>query len=1193
MFPLILLAIHHPKNQIMKGFTIFRALTLSFFLTGFALIPTNSFSQGTDACTSPTPLTVSTTCSVVTGDLQAATNSLPAGGCGGATATTTMDVWFGFTATSSNATITVNNLGMSLATTTTYVQVLSGTCGGTMTSVACQTVATSLVLTTLVPGTYYYVRVYVTGSTTSGGSANKRGFDICLATSPNDNCANAVSLTSNTTCSTTTSTLNLATATTGVPAGCSAGTRNDVWFSFSAASAVSQTVTISGLGTNFTSPEVQIFSGGCGTLASLGCGTTSATVSGLTVGTVYYVRVSQIGTALTTNGGFSICVTHPAPPPANDDCVGAISLTPGVSCSNTTGTLISATASTGIPVGCASGSTHYDVWYKFVAASTYELTTVSGLGTAYTSPEIQVFSGACGTLSSLGCGTTSVAVSGLTIGNTYYVRVSNLTTQIFSNGGFSICVYHPAAATYDYGKSYVNLTRNSGGGTLNVGDTLEIRATLVVRSSSLDSLSFLDTLHAGGGARFVPGSIVLRTNEGKAYKSFSDALDTDAGWWYLSGTDTVIRINMGPYASAVARGGLSSTSKPSVFNSTCIIMATYRVVVYAPYNSNINVGGGKFTIRDVSTTIASNLSFQQRNALVYSSPGLCPNAVSATNTIGGDFNGTFGTPAVSAPLARNRGTSVNVPSYIYQIFQTGNGPNDYYYGIANNTSATFSILNNWPKTDAHRVFDVWDVIGDHTGATNTAKGNAPCDTTKPVSTTNPCGYMLVINSAYKTDTAFQYSVTNLCPNTYYEISAWIRNICSKCSCDSNGTGASGAGYIPFATGDSSGIQPNLAFDINGTDYYTTGNIVHTGSTANQQRGSDSTNRWVKRGFTYLTGPSQSSLTLSIRNNAPGGGGNDWAIDDITLATCLPNMQYSPSLVPIVCDSNSITINDTIRSYFNNYTYYKWQRSSNGGATWSDVTATLGPSTPTWNGSAYEYITTYTVPPNMAYVVNNGDKYRVIVSTTSPNMSNTNCQVTDGVSIITLNVIDCGVSLKVDMLTFNGKLLSDHGNLAWTTANENEPLKYIIERSNDGYTFSYSGTVNSYNDYNSVLNHYSYIDPVPVTGRVWYRLVTTNDHNEKKYSRTILLSGTLDEFSLSNVINPFHQELQFEVKAPVDTRIDVTLLDMSGKTVRRRNYFVAAGVNSLSIDDTQALAPGVYLMQIKNDNTVITKKVVKQ
>jgi hypothetical protein len=603
------------------------------------------------------------------------------------------------------------------------------------------------------------------------------------------------------------------------------------------------------------------------------------------------------------------------------------------------------------------------------------------------------------------------------------------------------------------------------------------------------------------------------------------------------------------------------------------------------------------TVKDPSTGVSSNLSFNTRNAIVYSSPGLCPNAVSATNAIGGDFNGTFGTPATGAPLVKNRGTSTNVPGYIYANFSTG-APQDYYYGITNNTSgsgASFTILNTWAKSDAssptHRVFQVWDIIGDHTGATNTAKGNVPCDTTKPVSATNPCGYMLVINSAYKTDTAFQYSVSNLCPNTYYEISAWVRNICYKCSCDSMGVGASGAGYIPFATNDSSGVQPNLAFDINGTDYFTTGNIVYSGVYPTTQAGSDSVNTWVKRGFVYLTGASQTSLTLSIRNNAPGGGGNDWALDDISLATCLPNMQYSPSLSPIVCQSNPITINDTIRSYFNNYTNYKWQRSTDGGSTWSDVTAALGPSTPTWNGTAWEYITSYTVPPANTTLANNGDRYRVVVATTSSNLSTSTCLFTDGISIITVNVIDCAPVLGTGFLSFNGKLLNDHGNLSWTTSREAEVFHFDVERSNDGINFSSIGSINSRNNLNAETNYYSFVDPGAAGGKTWYRVVMVNK-DLKKYSRTIQLTNTVVEFGLNNVINPFNHELDFEIVTTENTKMDISLVDMFGKTVKKQTLFVYNGVNSVSIPNTENLSPGLYILQVRNKEQLISMRVIK-
>ncbi|HXR80377.1 MAG TPA: PQQ-dependent sugar dehydrogenase, partial [Saprospiraceae bacterium] len=165
----------------------------------------------------------------------------------------------------------------------------------------------------MVVNTVYYVRIYVTGSTTSGGNPNKRGFDICLITSPNDECASAATLPSGTSCSNTAGTVVSATASSGVPAGCQAGTHYDVWYKFVATSST-HTASISSQGASFTNPEIQLFSGACGSLTSIACNTTSVSSSSLTSGSTYYIRVSNVGSSPGSNGGFNICVTHPAPP---------------------------------------------------------------------------------------------------------------------------------------------------------------------------------------------------------------------------------------------------------------------------------------------------------------------------------------------------------------------------------------------------------------------------------------------------------------------------------------------------------------------------------------------------------------------------------------------------------------------------------------------------------------------------------------------------------------------------------------------------------------------------------------------------------------------------------------------------------------------------------------------------------------
>lgn len=921
--------------------------------------------------------------------------------------------------------------------------------------------------------------------------------------------------------------------------------------------------------------------------------------------------------------------------PANDVCATAIVLTPGTTCvsptnSRTGQTLDNATGTLLMP-SCGAGNTaSADVWYRFVATTAYPVITLSNVGTDFRSVtrgngaviQLMTASLPCLTFTSVACITNTTATvtlntatspggAGLIVGDTYYIRICSNNNSGSTSGsawGFDICITDPAPGRIEFSRSYINVTRGATGGTVSPGDTLEMRATLVLFSgtpnASLDSLSYLDTLFNGRGYALVPGTIALRTNEGLIYRSdpgpkvaYTDAFDADAGYYYRTGSDTIIRINFGAGASQTARGQLSNTSRPSVFGSTCIIMATYRVRVYAGFNTKMSFKTGAFSTRDRSTGVNTRLRFKSDSLIVYSSPGLCPNAVSASNAIGVESNGTFGAPVGAAPLARNRGTTAYTPTYIYNRFAAGTGPGDYYYGIANNTSSAFTTNTALLKPDGggFRVFNLWDITGDHTGATNTTRGNPPCDTTKPISATNPCGYMLVINSAYRTDTAFHYTVNNLCPNTYYEISAWFKNVCSKCSADSLGNGSGSGSYQAGTPGDTSGVKPNIAFDVNGTDYYTTGNITYNGTLAGvgAQRASDTTNTWVKRGFTYLTGPTQTSFLLTLRNNAPGGGGNDWAMDDIAVATCLPNMKYSPSLTPTVCRLNPIRIYDTIRSYFNNYVYYKWQRSTDGGFNWTDVTAAQGPVTPTNYGTYYEYVTSYTVPVANTALSNNGDRYRVIVATTAANLGSANCIFTDGVSIITLNIMNCGIPLKTDLLSFTGKVAGEYGQLTWTTSKEDEPVHFEIERSIDGNNFTVIGTVNGYNNISAVINSYTLTDPLPLSGKKYYRIVMISRDNSKKYSRVIQLSKEAAALKLVNVINPFNENISFDITIPNDGKIEVLLMDMYGKIARRTAYVVSSGSNSLSLSNTSSLPAGMYVFQVNYGSEVITRKLVKK
>ncbi len=259
----------------------------------------------------------------------------------------------------------------------------------------------------------------------------------------NDACSGAIALP---TPSSTTSCINAVTGSTlgaspspeSAPSCSATGTNDDVWYTFVATSSA-HTVLVSNA-TNTTAAAV--YTGSCGTMTQVasacGSGTGSALATGLTAGNTYYVRVYTTSATVGIYSNFDICVLSA---PANDNCTGAQALT--VSTSNscsaaTTGSTLGATATVGEATSsCSVSGIADDVWYSFVATATTH--TVS-LGDPSTTTAATVYSGSCGGLTQVACASTNTIATGLTIGNTYFVRVYSTSTTIGTYSIFNICI---------------------------------------------------------------------------------------------------------------------------------------------------------------------------------------------------------------------------------------------------------------------------------------------------------------------------------------------------------------------------------------------------------------------------------------------------------------------------------------------------------------------------------------------------------------------------------------------------------------------------------------------------------------------------------------------------------------------------------------------------------------------------------
>lgn len=711
---------------------------------------------------------------------------------------------------------------------------------------------------------------------------------------------------------------------------------------------------------------------------------------------------------------------------------------------------------------------------------------------------------------------------------------------------------HLFSQKLEFSYSYFNLSRNNGGGTLEQGDTIEVHALAKVNATA-NNFYYIDTIRTG--TQYISNSMRLITNEGVSFSGsgpYTDATNDDQAV-YDATVNPRLRVNIGTgfsmaqnginFGNTSGGGTVVAGSVPKFYGSTLFIVA-YKLLITANNGDTIRpTGNFYFDTSGVNETFRFNYA----GIKVIQNQALCTNFSSASFTA----DSSFGSGNI-----QNRVLPAIVPGYT-KINLGANTPGDNYYSIANNTSANGTTNNAGPyqpTANAARVFGgYWDIIGDHSDALNPLTGNLPA------AAGQTGGYMLVVNAAFTTGEVYSDTIKNVCPNTYYEFSAWVRNICGVCGIDQN----SNPTYTP-------GVFPNLSYTINDVDYFTTGNILHD-------------TIWEKRGFIYKTGPIETQFRITIKNNAAGGGGNDWVLDDIKLATCYPNLVNSPKDTATSCTGASLTLSDTVKSYFNNYTNFCWEKSTDG-INWASA-GVCGTKVPVLVNGLWVYVVDTSF---ITVKADSGTYYQLKVGTTFSNLSNPTCSVNNSQKIF-LKVFNVSCTLlDAQLLNFSGSIMNDKAILQWTSQNETNLKAYEVEKSIDGTNFSQTGIVAAVNDINGAS--YTFNDAETISSLEYYRLkLASMSGNDNKYSKIIVLYNKDALFKVT-AVNPFKGNLKIGIFLPEDGNVVFNLYDIFGRTVSRKNLQLSRGNSQVAWDNLEMLPAGMYILRTQFNNRIILNKL---
>lgn len=249
--------------------------------------------------------------------------------------------------------------------------------------------------------------------------------------------------------------------------------------------------------------------------------------------------------------------------------------------------------------------------------------------------------------------------------------------------------------------------------------------------------------------------------------------------------------------------------------------------------------------------------------------------------------GGLGDPIVNITFGKGTGPGSALAGGVTNMAWTSdNCPSDGQYTLANYTSSCWG--NTWVT-----------IPQDHTG--------------------DSYGYFMLINASYYPSDFYVQKIDGLCGGTSYQFGAWIINMC-------------------FAPGQ---IRPNITFSIEKTDgtvlqTYGTGAIDPTVGAA----------RWNQYAFFFNTPPGVSSVVLRMTNNAPGGDGNDLALDDITFRAAGSSINTAVTGYPgdtiSFChvSSQTLHLSSVVENCFTS-AVYQWQMSTDGGADWQNIPGATG------------------------------------------------------------------------------------------------------------------------------------------------------------------------------------------------------------------------------------------------------------
>jgi hypothetical protein len=183
-----------------------------------------------------------------------------------------------------------------------------------------------------------------------------------------------------------------------------------------------------------------------------------------------------------------------------------------------------------------------------------------------------------------------------------------------------------------------------------------------------------------------------------------------------------------------------------------------------------------------------------------------------------------------------------------------------------------------------------------------------------------------------------------------------------------------------------------------------------------------------------------------------------------------------------------------------------------------------------------------------------------------------------------------IPLPIKLLSFQAALSKDQAQLSWTVADNQTGDYFEVERSTDGKNYSTVAIVST--TANQGNETYLYKETAQATA--YYRLRIVNNDKATSYSKILLVKNQAETAgSVCLLQNPVQETLTFSFTSTSNANNQISVYNLVGAKVYSEKILAQKGKNSLSVKLNSYLAPGTYILEVKNTTERSIAKFIKQ